>query len=93
MDDCLQYVGGTVGAVTLSSIAAATAYYYATRPSPQIPLVPLEDQSPILDVSYFGYFVWLASSNTLLGCVNDMSTCIEAHLHKLIAFLMVRTDI
>lgn len=51
MDDCLQYVGGTVGAVTLSSIAAATAYYYATRPSPQIPLVPLEAQSPILDVS------------------------------------------
>lgn len=51
MEDCLQYVGGTVGAVTLSSIAAATAYYYATRPSPQIPLVPLDDQSPILDVS------------------------------------------
>lgn len=51
MDDCLQYVGGTVGAVTLSSVAAATAYYYATRPSPQIPLVPLDAQSPILDVS------------------------------------------
>lgn len=51
MDDYLQYIGGTAGAVTLSAVAAATAYYYATRPSPDTPLVPLDDQSPILDVS------------------------------------------
>ena len=51
MDDCLQYIGGTAGVVALSSVAAATAYYYATRPSPQTPLVPLDNQSPVLDVS------------------------------------------
>lgn len=51
MDEYLHYIGGTAGAVTLSAVAAATAYYYATRPSPDTPFVPLDNQSPILDVS------------------------------------------
>lgn len=51
MDNYLQYVGGTTGALTITGIAAASAMYYATRPTPEIPLVPLHDQSPILDVS------------------------------------------
>jgi len=49
MEDYLHYIGGTAGAVTLSAVAAATAYYYATRPSPDTPLVPLDNQSPVLD--------------------------------------------
>lgn len=53
MDDYLHYIGGTAGAVTLSAVAAATAYYYATRPSPDTPFVPLDNQSPILDVSIY----------------------------------------
>lgn len=49
MDDYLQYIGGTAGAITLSTVAAAAAYYFATRPIPDTPLVPLDNQSPILE--------------------------------------------
>lgn len=51
MDGYLYYFGGTYGAITLTSIAAATTYYYLSRPIPDRPLVPLSNQSPILDVS------------------------------------------
>lgn len=57
MDDYLQYVGGTAGAITLSTVAAATAYYYATRPIPDTPLVPLDNQSPVLEVSLKYHFI------------------------------------
>nr|XP_029731299.1 long-chain-fatty-acid--CoA ligase 1-like isoform X1 [Aedes albopictus]XP_029731300.1 long-chain-fatty-acid--CoA ligase 1-like isoform X1 [Aedes albopictus] len=49
LDGCLQYVGGTGGALALTGVAAATAYYYATRPIPEKPLVPLDNQCPIED--------------------------------------------
>lgn len=52
MDGYLQYVGGSTGAIALTGIAAASALYFATRPTPEQPLVPLHDQSPILEVSY-----------------------------------------
>lgn len=52
MDSYLQYVGGSTGAIALTgTIAAASALYYATRPTPEKPLVPLDNQSPILEVS------------------------------------------
>lgn len=42
-----------LGATAIAgAAAAATAYYYATRPVPEPPLVPLHNQSPILEVSY-----------------------------------------
>lgn len=40
-----------MGVSALTGIAAASAYYYATRPLPEVPLVPLHNQSPILEVS------------------------------------------
>lgn len=51
MDSYLQYIGGPTGAIALTGIAAASALYLATRPTPEKPLVPLHDQSPVLEVS------------------------------------------
>lgn len=51
MEDYMQFVGGAAGAITLSTVAAAAAYYFATRPTPDTPLVPINDQAPILEVS------------------------------------------
>lgn len=56
LDGCLQYVGGTGGAIALTGVAAATALYYATRPTPEKPLVPLDNQCPIEDVSTVDVF-------------------------------------
>lgn len=50
MDKYLQYIGGTTGAIALTTIAAASAYYLASRPVPEKPLVPLDNQCPILEV-------------------------------------------
>lgn len=50
VDKYLQYVGGTPGAIALTTIAAASAYYLASRPVPEKPLVPLDNQCPILEV-------------------------------------------
>lgn len=55
IDGYLYYLGGTVGAITIAGIAAASAYYFMTRPIPEKPLVPLENQSPILEVSIYIY--------------------------------------
>lgn len=44
----LQYVGGTTGAIALTGIAAASAIYIATRPKPENPLVPLDQQTVIV---------------------------------------------
>lgn len=51
MDSYLQYFGGLTGLIALSGIAAASALYFATRPKPEQPLVPLNKQSPVLEVS------------------------------------------
>ena len=51
MDSYLQYIGGPAGVIALTGIAAASAFYFATRPKPEKPLVPLHDQSPVLEVS------------------------------------------
>ena len=59
MDTYLQYVGGTTGALTITGIAAASAMYYATRPIPEVPLVPLDDQSLIRDVSFILRYISL----------------------------------
>lgn len=50
--DYLQYIGGLTGVSALTGLAAATLAYYFTRPSPEVPLVPLHNQSPILEVSF-----------------------------------------
>lgn len=44
----LQYVGGPSGAIALTGIAAASAIYLATRPKPENPLVPLDQQTVIV---------------------------------------------
>jgi hypothetical protein len=56
MDSYLQYVGGSTGLGIAGGIAAASALYYATRPVPEKPLVPLDNQSPVLEVSTLFYF-------------------------------------
>ncbi|XP_054266091.1 long-chain-fatty-acid--CoA ligase 1 isoform X2 [Macrosteles quadrilineatus] len=48
MDQYLQYVGGPVGALALTAVAAGSAYYLASRPTPEKPLVPLDHQSFVL---------------------------------------------
>lgn len=53
MDSYLQYFGGTAGVIALTGIAAASALYFATRPVSEEPLVPLHDQSPVLEVCIF----------------------------------------
>lgn len=54
MDSYLQYFGGTAGVIALTGIAAASALYFATRPTSEEPLVPLHAQSPVLEVSIPG---------------------------------------
>lgn len=58
MDKYLQYIGGTPGAIALTTIAAASAYYLASRPVPEKPLVPLDNQCPILEVCWILYFMY-----------------------------------
>ncbi|XP_055385680.1 long-chain-fatty-acid--CoA ligase 5 isoform X2 [Condylostylus longicornis] len=49
VDGYLHYIGGTAGAIAITGIAAAAVYYYTSRPIPEKPLVPLDNQSPILE--------------------------------------------
>lgn len=51
VDDYL--LRGILGATALAGVAVASAYYLATRPVPETPLVPLHNQSPILEVSTY----------------------------------------
>ncbi|XP_023717109.1 long-chain-fatty-acid--CoA ligase 5 isoform X5 [Cryptotermes secundus] len=48
MDQYLGYIGGPAGALALTGVAAASAFYLASRPSPQKPLVELHCQSRLL---------------------------------------------
>ncbi|KAK2726075.1 long-chain-fatty-acid--CoA ligase 1-like isoform X3 [Artemia franciscana] len=45
MDGYLQYIGGPAGAIALTSVAAASALYYASRPTPVLPPFDLDKQS------------------------------------------------
>lgn len=44
MEQYLQYIGGGAGALALTGVAAASAFYLASRPTPQRPLFPLDAQ-------------------------------------------------
>lgn len=44
MEQYLHYIGGGAGALALTGVAAASAFYLASRPSPQKPLFPLDGQ-------------------------------------------------
>lgn len=57
MEQYLHYIGGGAGALALTGVAAASAFYLASRPTPQKPLFPLEEQCKILPVSIFSGFV------------------------------------
>lgn len=50
MDQYLDYIGGPAGALALTGVAAASAFYLASRPTPQKPLVDLHCQSRLLPV-------------------------------------------
>jgi hypothetical protein len=61
MDQYLHYIGGPAGALALTGVAAASAYYLASRPTPEKPLVPLDDQSYLVPVSQISSFFLLIS--------------------------------
>ncbi|XP_068914101.1 long-chain-fatty-acid--CoA ligase 5 isoform X3 [Tenebrio molitor] len=44
MEQYLHYIGGGAGALALTGVAAASAFYLASRPSSQKPLFPLDEQ-------------------------------------------------
>ncbi|TDG42127.1 hypothetical protein AWZ03_011459 [Drosophila navojoa] len=67
IDGYLSYFGGTLGTLTLTSVAASLAYYFATRPIPEKPLVPLENQSPLLE--------WCEYSNPTLQLPAYPNSC------------------
>ena len=63
MDQYLDYIGGPAGALALTGVAAASAFYLASRPTPQKPLVELHCQSNILPVSTTDTLNELASTH------------------------------
>ncbi|XP_022900131.1 long-chain-fatty-acid--CoA ligase 5 isoform X3 [Onthophagus taurus] len=48
MEQYLHYIGGGAGALALTGVAAASAFYLASRPAPQKPLFPLDEQCTLL---------------------------------------------
>lgn len=56
MDQYLHYIGGGAGALALTGVAAASAFYLASRPSSQQPLFPLDEQCKIAPVRTYFYF-------------------------------------
>lgn len=54
IDQYLWMVGGSAGALALTGVAAASAFYLSTRPKPEKPLVTLHEQSLTEQVSYDG---------------------------------------
>jgi hypothetical protein len=63
MDQYLDYIGGPAGALALTGVAAASAFYLASRPTPQKPLVELHCQSRLLPVSTADIFIELACNH------------------------------
>ena len=54
MDQYLGYIGGPAGALALTGVAAASAFYLASRPTAEKPLVDLNHQASVLPViKYF----------------------------------------
>lgn len=53
MEQYLHYIGGGAGALALTGVAAASAFYLASRPQSQKPLFPLEEQCILQPVTYF----------------------------------------
>lgn len=51
IDQYLWMVGGSAGALALTGVAAASAFYLSTRPKPEKPLVTLHEQSLLEPVS------------------------------------------
>lgn len=50
MEQYLHYVGGAAGMLALTGVAAASAYYLASRPTPTLPPFDLDNQT-IVEVS------------------------------------------
>jgi hypothetical protein len=73
MDQYLHYIGGPAGALALTGVAAASAYYLASRPTPEKPLVPLDDQSYLVPVSQISSFFLVISKNKLQSFFGDFS--------------------
>jgi hypothetical protein len=59
MEQYLHYIGGGAGALALTGVAAASAFYLASRPSSQKPLFPLDEQCLVEPVSFSViFFIW-----------------------------------
>lgn len=61
MEQYLHYIGGGAGALALTGVAAASAFYLASRPTPQKPLFPLDEQCKVLPVSKMYLYVFSVS--------------------------------
>lgn len=64
-----------MGTLTLTTVAASVAYYFVTRPLPEKPLVPLENQSPLLEVR-----AWRIPYIHICTCI-CMYICIYEYTH------------
>lgn len=58
IDQYLWMVGGSAGALALTGVAAASAFYLSTRPKPEKPLVTLHEQSLLEPVRFTSLYNW-----------------------------------
>ncbi|GLV39486.1 uncharacterized protein CBL_09627 [Carabus blaptoides fortunei] len=74
MDQYLQYIGGGAGALALTGVAAASAFYLASRPVAQKPLVDLNQQSRLLpgpEMVRVSKFYKDAKEGKFVSCLHD----------------------
>lgn len=67
MEQYLMYIGGGAGALALTGVAAASAYYLTSRPSPERPLFPLDAQCLLVNDEVVSYFI-INYNFQLLNC-------------------------
>lgn len=69
-----------MGTLTLTSVAASVAYYFVTRPLPEKPLVPLENQSPLLEVRAWrissSHFTNLTQKKDIIVILKHIHACV-----------------
>jgi hypothetical protein len=80
MDQYLGYIGGPAGALALTGVAAASAFYLASRPTPQKPLVELHCQSRLLPVSTAYRFIGMLHVHKLGAVTRLCSIVVERSL-------------
>lgn len=78
MEQYLHYIGGGAGALALTGVAAASAFYLASRPSPQKPLFPLDAQCIVQPVSHLK-IQWIWLKNKRVSRLFNATSARESH--------------